>query len=487
VYFVSGAATISLPKYVDKSLEFRDFLIRSDGEFSANIASDFEADFFGLADLTVNGVEFETVGEPSIYVDSNFGLRAIPFINAQAGGLTYQPGGNVSFDEIDLDFDIVGVANVGVGIGLIDTPSRSGFSGSGEIGITATPLDLGIDFFYERVPAGLTFGADVQAGLPPIPIGTLTLAGIGGGFEYNTSNKEIGVTLRGTITIAPGTGAAVALDPLEVSVEAGGGNAPVIEGFAQLSVMTQQIADAELTIDFGKPFFDLQANVAFEQIEDVNLDMSAGARIVVSGEQGNSYWMAGARYEAELLELFDANANLLAAWQLDSNLYPKYTDFVDPNYITGGTITGVHLDVNTRFGIPKSDPVCLDFSVGSACAYYWNKSSCKLNADFQGNNFGLFIGSNWAAGGEIKLLKKNVAGADIYADVEVSGGYRGYWWAYGSAQAGIEAWVGNCNACPNSGPVRVCGFKGARLCVEGGLEVDYDQSRSRKLQVSVDL
>lgn len=490
VYFVSGAATISLPKYVDKSLEFRDFLIRSDGEFSANIAADFEADFFGLADLSVNGVEFETVDTPSIYVDGNFGLRAIPFVNAQAGGLTYQPGGNVSFDEIDLDFDIVGVANVGVGIGLIDTANRTGFSGSGEIGIKATPLNLGIDFFYERAPGGLTFGADVEAGLPPIPIGTVTLSGIGGGFEYNSSSSRIGVTLRGTITAAPGSEALFALDPLEVSVQAGGGNAPVIEGSAQLFVMSQQIANANLTIDFGKPFFDLEAEVGFQQLEDVNINAEGSARIVMSGEEGNSYWMVGARYEAELLELFNANANLLAAWNLNVNAHPdynRYTDFVDSNYITGGSITGVHLDVSTEFGIPPSNPACLDFSVGKACAYYWNSSRCKLNADFAGNTFGLYIGSNWAAGGSIKLLKKEVAGADIYADVDVSGGYRGYWWANGSAHAGIEAWVGNCNSCPNNGPLRVCGFKGARLCVDGGLEVDYSQNRSRKLQVSVDL
>lgn len=493
IYFVSGAGTISLPKYVDESLEFRDFLIRTDGEFSANIAANFEADFFGLADLTVNGVEFETVGTPSIYVDGNFGLRAIPFINAQAGGLTYQPGGNVSFDEIDLDFDIVGVAKVGAGIGLIDTDSRSGFSGSGSIGITSTPLDLGIDFFYEKGNGGLSFGADVQAGIPPIPLGTVTLAGIGGGFEYNTSNSEIGVTLRGVVTIAPGTGAVVALDPLEVSVEAGGGNAPVIEGFAQLSVMSQQIADANLTIDFGKPFFDLEAEVGFEQLEDVNIDANGSARIVVSGEENNSYWMVGARYEAELLGLFQANANLLGAWNLDPNRYTRYTDFVSEDYITGGTITGIHLDVASEFGIPKEDKECVSFGVGEACGWFYNSTRCKLNADFDGGNYGFYLGSNWGGGGNVDFVGFDVIGADVSASGSIEGRYsNNVWSANGQASADVSGYIGDCKVgCQTKFCWPSCGLfdcpipKGASLCVSGSIEVDYRSNRG--LQVSLDL
>lgn len=493
VYFVSGGGTISLPKYVDESLEFNHFLIRTDGEFSANIAANFETDFFGLADLTVNAVEFETVGTPSIYVDGNFGLRAIPFINAQAGGLTYQPGGNVSFDEIDLDFDIVGVANVGAGIGLVDTDDRTGFSGSGSIGITSTPLDLGIDFFYEKVRGGLSFGADVQAGIPPLPLGTVTLAGIGGGFEYNTSSSEIGVTLRGVVTIAPGTGAVVALDPLEVSVEAGGGNAPVIEGFAQLSVMSQQIADANLTIDFGKPFFDLEAEVGFEQLEDVNIDANGSARIVVSGEENNSYWMVGARYEAQLLGLFQANANLLGAWNLDSNRYSRYTDFVSSDYITGGTITGIHLDVASEFGIPKEDKECVSFGVGEACGWFYNNTRCKLNADFSGGNYGFYLGSNWGGGGNVDFVGFDVIGANVSASGSIEGSYyNNVWSANGQASAEVSGYIGDCNVgcqtkfCwPSCGPFDCPIPKGASLCVDGSIEVDYRSNRG--LQVSLDL
>lgn len=501
VYYVTGSAEIDLPEYIDKSLEFREFLVRTDGEFSANIAADFEADFFGLADLTVNGVEFENIGTPSIYVDGQFGLRAIPFITAQAGGITYQPGGSVSVDEIDLDFDVAGVASVGAGIEFVDTAQRRGFTGSGNFQISGTPLDLEIDFFYELLTnsGGLAFGVDVQAGFGPVQLGTVSLSGIGGGFEYATTNSEMEITLVGTISVAPGAEHAIALDPLEVTVEAGNG-APVVTGFAQVSLMTQQIADAELTIDFGKPFFDIQANVGFEKLEDVNITVDGSTRLVLSGEPGDEYWFVGARYTAELLELFDANANILAAWNLDVSSHPEYddyTDFVPDDYMTGGEINGVHLDVGTEFGIPRDDKECFDFEVGSACAYFYNRTSCRLNADFASANFGFYLGSNWQGGGNVTLLGENIAGADIEASGEILGGYRSsdnVWWADGTADGSVEAYIGDCNVgcstqlCwPSCGPINCPVPKGASLCVSGSIDVDYSSNPNQGMEVSVEL
>ncbi|MDR9365783.1 MAG: carboxypeptidase-like regulatory domain-containing protein [Balneolaceae bacterium] len=496
-YFVSGAGEIALPKYVDEPLEFKEFLIRTDGQFRANITSNFESDFFGLADLTVNEVDFNNFGgDPNIYVDGKFGLRAIPFINAQSGGLTYEPGGNVSFEEIDLDFDVVGVASVGAGIGFVDTVQKTGFSGAGNIGISDSPLDLSIDFFYEKVNTGsLMFGVDVQTGLPPIQIGTVTLSNIGGGFEYTTSESRIQVGLRATLSFAPGAEHALALDPLEVIVKAGNG-APVVEGSADVTLMTQQIADAQLTIDFGKPFFDLEANVGFEKLDDVNITVDGSTRLVLSGEQGDEYWFVGARYNAELLELFNANANIIAAWNLNVSSHPEYdeyTSFVSSDFMTGGEINGIHLDVASEFGIPKSNEVCADFAVGKACAYFYNSTRCKLNADFASQNYGFYLGSNWQGRGSVTLLGGDVAGADIEATGEISGSYYDeVWSASGGVDASVSAYVGDCNVgcqtkiCqPSCGPFKCPVPKGASLCASGSIDVDYRSNRG--MQVSVDL
>jgi len=492
VYYVSGGGTISLPKYIDKSLEFPDFMIRTDGKFTASIAANFEADFFGLADMTVTGVEFRNSGTPSIFVDGQFGLRAIPMINAQAGGLTYRRGGSVSFDEIDLDFDLGAIGEVGVGIGLIDEASRKGFSGNGNVNISGTPINAGIDFMYEQVPGGISFGADFQAGIPPIPVGNFTIEEVGGGFGFDTSNNGFRVTVTGAVSAAPGTGSAIALNPLEVTVKSG----PVIEGFAALSVMEQNIADASLLIDFPNRLFDVEARVGFDSLEDVNIQVDGASRIVLSGAPNDTYWMVGTRFSAELLGLFDANANILAAWDLNVNAHPEYseyTNFVSDDFITGGKISGVHLDVSTEFGIRKSDQECVDFAVGKACAYFWNSTQCQLNADFGGGNFGFFLGSNWEGGGSVTLLGTNIGGADIEASGSISGSYmNNVWSANGSASGSVSAYIGDCRVgCQTKFCWPSCGLfdcpvpKGASLCASASIDVDYRSNRG--IQVSLDL
>ncbi len=253
--------------------------------------------------------------------------------------------------------------------------------------------------------------------------------------------------------------------------------------------MTQQIADAELTIDFGKPFFDLEAQVAFEQLEDVNLDMNGGARIVVSGEENNSYWMVAAQYHADLLELFRANANLLAAWNLDSNRYPQYTSFVSNDYITGGTITGIHLDVASEFGVKEPNKKCVDFFVGEACGWFYNSTRCKLNADFGGGNYGLYLGSNWGGGGNVDFIGFSVIGANVSASGSIEGSYyNNVWSANGTASADVSGYIGNCNVgCSTqfctAGPIPI----GASLCAGGDIEVDYRSNRGMQISVSLDI
>ncbi|MDX1640170.1 MAG: carboxypeptidase-like regulatory domain-containing protein, partial [Balneolaceae bacterium] len=501
VYFITGAAEINLPSLVDDPLKFREFLVRTDGQFSASIVTDFETDFFGLADLSVNGVDFENIGTPSIYVDGQFGLRAIPFISAQAGGITYEPGGGVSVDEIDLDFDLMNIANIGVGIGFVNTADRKGFSGRGELGIAGLPVGLDIGFNYERLNnQGLVFGVDVEAGMPPIPLGSnVSLESVGGGFQFSSSNNELAITLTGKITLAPGTGSAVAMDPLEVKVTAGNG-APVIEGTTSLSILTQQIADAKLVIDLNKPFFMVETSAEFNQLEGIDLTASGKTKFALSGEPGNEYWMVGVNYNAELYGLFDANANFLAAVNLSVSENPQLSssyEFVtnDPeNFFTpGNTITGIYLDVGVQMGIPESNKKCIKFGIGKVCAYFWNESRCKVQLDLVGNNYNLLIGSDWDAGGDVTVAGKDIAGAHISASATVEGGYTGYWYAYGEVDATVRGYVGDCNVgCATRVCLANCGLfdclpKGASVCLNGGIIVDYRQNRSQRLKISLDL
>ena len=485
VYFVTGGATIDLPRYIDKSLVFRDFLIRTDGEFNANIAANFEADFWGLADLSVTGVRFQNTSNPAIHVDGQFGLHGIPFVSAQAGGLSYRPGGSVSFEELDFEFDLASIGTVGAGIGLIDTAVRQGFSGSGSMEITGTPIAAGIEFYYERMDDGISFGGNVEAGIPPIPVGNFAIENVGGGFTFDTSDNDFSVTLSGRVSAAPGTGDAVSLDPLQVTVASG----PVITGHAALTVMSQEIANADLTIDFPNRYFDVLAQIGFESLERVNISANADTRLVVSGEPGNTYWMVGARFNANLLGLFNTNADILAAANLDVNQNPQLSDrtqFVvqdqDNFFNTGGSVlSGVFLEVGTEIGRPPSNPKVFDLSISGISlakleGYMYSATECKLKLDFANNNYGFMMGTIWQAGGGLEILKWSVASIHGEASGHVGGGYEnGHWWAEGGASGRMWGKVGK--RCDNVCRTGLCTrFKvpvGAQGCVRAGVDVDY--------------
>ncbi|TVQ04105.1 MAG: hypothetical protein EA359_07545 [Balneolaceae bacterium] len=485
VYFLRGSAELQLPRLINRTLEFSNFYIRTDGQFDAAIAANFNADFFGLADLSVTGVQFMNTSSPGIRIDGHFGLRAIPFVSAQAGGLTYRPGGSVSFDELQLGFDIVGIAAVSVGLGLIDTATSQGFSGSGSFSIRNTSISPAIEFFYERRQAGIAFGADIETGIT-IPVGNFVIENVGGGFSYQPSNSY-SVTLSGRVAVAPGTGRAIALDPLLVTLRSG----PVIEGFADLTVIGESIGNASLRIDFPQRFFDVEAQLSFSMLERVNISANAATRVVISAAPDNPFWMAGVRFNARLAGLFNTNANILAAWNVRQDAYPQYTGFVRDVFVTGGRITGLHLDVEVLIG--SKNEKCAGFFVGEACGYFYNRTNCQLNIDFGGGNFGFYIGSDWRGGGRISfLILGDLIGADARASGSVSGSYiNNIWAANGSASGFIRGFVGS--NCPRSTCYTGwCGDDwwfipdGASLCGSASISVDYRSDRGLDFSFGLD-
>ncbi|TVR18425.1 MAG: hypothetical protein EA391_02285 [Balneolaceae bacterium] len=486
VYFISGGAFIEMPRYLDDALDFRNFTIRTDGQFSASMTSNFETDFWGLADLTVTGVRFEYETSPAIHVDGQFGLHGIPLVSAQAGGLTYRPGGNISFEELDFEFDLASIGYVSAALELIDDDVRQAFSGAGTMEIIGTPIAAGVGLLYERYEDDIAFGAEIMSNIPPIPIGTFSIDNVIGGFSLNRALEEFDVTLGGRVAIAPGTGRAISLDPLQVTIESG----PVITGTAELNVMDQEIADAALVLDFPNRLFDLEAAIGFDKLESINIEADASTRLVVSGAENNSYWMVGARLNASLSRLFDANANILAAWDLNVSAHPEYeqyTSFVNPDYITGGTINGIHLDVGVEFGRPPEDPWCYERSVGEICGYFWNSSRCEINADFEGSNYNLYVGSEWGVGGHARLIGITLFEIDGYMFGSVEGSYNnGIWTAGGTAMGSISASVGSCpDECAN----RICRRKkvipsGGSICVSAGVNVGYHSGDGLNVSVT---
>ena len=487
VYYLSGGVSLALPDYISQTITVPDFIVRSDGDFSVTVAPNLDVNFMSLARLKINGVRFSNINEPLVEVDGQFLLTGIPFVSAQAGGLTYRRGGGVSVDQIALGFSMGAIGQVAVGIEFIDENERQGFEGSGMINITNTPINAAINFSYLRDGNSTILSADVQAGVPPIIVGSLTISSLGGGFVLNRSNNSFEVSISGVVTAAPGTESAVALNPLRVSVKSG----PVITGYTALSIMNQQIAEADLTIDFPNRLFDIEARLSMNQLDDVQIAATGAARIVLSGGD-NPYWMIGVRFQAQMLQIFNANANILASWNLDVNANPQfnsYTSFVRSEYIHNGRITGFHVDVAASFGIRKENQKCVTFLKAiKGCGYFYNETRCQLNLDPVGNSYGFYLGSNWAGGGEVSAFGMGIAGANVSASGSVSGNYsNGIWTANGTVSGSVSGYIGNCNVgcstqiCTEYKVVPV----GASLCASATISVDYRSNRG--MNVSLDL
>jgi len=486
IYYVTGSAVIGLPRLIERELEIDDFLIRTDGQLSANIAANFEADFYGLADLSVSNVSFSNTSSPEIRIDGQFGLHAIPFVTAQVGGINYRQGGGVSVDEILLGFEIAGVAEAQVGIYFIDETDRSGFAGMGGLVIHSSPIDAAIEFQYIREGGGVTFGADIAAGIPPIPVGAFAIDRLGGGFTYNQALSEYRVSLTGRISVG-GVGSALAIDPLAVTVSSG----PVITGSADVSVIGENVANANITVDFPNALVDMEAELAFTMLDELNVNVDRRARLVVSGDEDNFYWMAGISMQANLASLFTGNANFLVAWNLNVNDHPeyyKYTNFLDESYIHDGSVQGVFMNAAVEIGISYENRLCVGFTAVEACGYFWNNTNCQLSVDLGGSQLGLSIGSNWEGGGYLEVFGYDIINADAWATGQINGGYsNGDWYADGLAKGEITGSVGICG--DDVGCNSWCMFgvvpRGRNFC--GGAEIDVDYNSSEGLDISLSL
>ena len=488
VYFLKGGVLLRLPDLIDEEIVIPDFIVRTDGDFSITVAPDLYVNFASIADFRLNAVRFSNIGEPHVKVNGQFRLYGIPFIRAQAGGLTYRQGGGVTVDQINLGFSIGAVGEAAVGIEFINTAEEQGFRGSGMMNLANSPFSAAINFYYLNENDMITLGANIQTGLPPVFLGSVAITSIGGGFQISDATGGLSVTLSGAVTVAPGTESVLALEPFWVTVSPG----PVITGYTALTVLDQQIAEADLIIDLPGSLFDIEARLEMDQLQDVNIQATGRSRIVLSGGD-DPYWMVAARFRAQMIDIFNANANILAAWQVPAGAgtdYVYYTNFVDNQFIRNGTITGFHLDVESVFGIQRHEQVCASFLLGAitGCGYLYNRTQCQVNFDPIGNTFGFFIGSDWAGGGSVSVAGLgDIGGAHATAQGSFSGNYANNRWVLSGVATGqVSGYIGNCNVGCST---QLCFFgpvpNGGSLCAGARVTVDYASNRG--LNASLEL
>lgn len=479
VYRVTGAGVFSLPKYIEKKLTLTEFEVRTDGKVKATAATNIKASILGIAELSITEVGIDATGKkPQVKIGGGITLKAIPYVTPKASGIRYMVGGKISVDTIALDFELKSIAKVGVMVALMD----NGFVGKGSIAVGKTPIGGGIEFHYLKKNGGVDFGAGFVASFPPIPVGTVTINKVGGGFNFNTGTKKYKVWVTGAASVAPGTDGVLSLDPIEVSIESG----PIVKGFVQANLIGQKIADAKLVIDFPQKYFDIECKVAPEFLKYLQCDVKAGVKLVVSGSAKDPYYFLGTYVKAKILGLIDGNVNLAVGMNAPAKKFPDYTDFIPNNYKDGdGRIFGAHLESHIFIGRRKSDAWMMGWGNTHASFWAYYDSWMTLHADYRKMMFGVGLGTAWGAGGEVKFLGVNIVKADVSMSSSLSGSFSPQygWYLDGSLKATLLATFGACafNDCT---PFRPCAL-GARVCVHPTIGLSYKTIRNPRWDFNV--
>ncbi|MFD2721848.1 carboxypeptidase regulatory-like domain-containing protein [Hymenobacter monticola] len=496
-YILSGGAVTSL-ELLKKELTIKSFAVTSAGKFSAEVPLDYDVSFAGIATLKLTTLKFNTIGELGIDVGGGVQLD-LPLVKAEAGGIKYRPGKSPSVNKIGLHFPLAGIGELGGKIEFLN----SGFAGQLGFNVVGA-LKADASFKYQKVAGDTQFSTYLLASTPPIPVGPgVLLTGLGGGFEYKYK-KVTSVTMSGIIGL--GGDAGLALNPLSVTVASG----PVISGTANLTVATQKFANASLLLDFPNQLAAVEIKANYSPVPLVST-ATAGAKVVISGRQYDTYWMMGVYANAKMLGLLDVNANVLTAWNMNRDKHPEhaaYTQFINPAYLTNGnTVNGAHLLGSTFFGRTKENAWSRSFAdIASGKVWFYNSASVNLDANFKSNAYGLGIASGWGGGADISIAGKSIAGADVGAEYAVHGGYNNAegWNFDGKAGAHLTAWFGDCSAAcankicwggcfdpcwpiPFADACDVCPIPvGGKVCVHPGITMSY-KSKTGAVDVGLDL
>lgn len=492
-FILSGGAVTSL-ELLKKELTIKSFAVTSAGKFTAQVPLDYDVSFAGIATLKLSSIKFNTIGEFGIDVGGGVQLD-LPLVKAEAGNIHYRPGKSPSIDKIGLHFPLAGIGELGGKVEFLN----NGFGGALKFSVVGA-LTADASFKYQKVAGDTQFNTMLMASTPPIPVGPgVLLTGIGGGFEYKYKNVS-SVTLSGVIGL--GGDAGLALNPLTVTVASG----PVITGTANLTVATQKFADAALLLDFPNKLASVEIKSDFNPVPLVST-ASAGAKVIISGKENDTYWMMGVYANAKMLGLLDVNAHVLTGWNLNRDKHPEladYTNFIDAAYLTNGnTINGAHLLGSTFFGRTKDNAWSRDFAVASGKVWFYNSANVNLDANFKSNAYGLGIASGWDGGVDITIGGVGIAGADVGAEYAVHGGYNPTdgWNFDGHAGAHLTAWFGDCSdACESKicwggcfnpcWPWHHCSIcpipVGGKVCVHPGIDMSY-KSKTGAVDVKLDL
>lgn len=479
VYYLAGSGKFNFPKLIDNTITVKSFQIQTDAKFAATVEANLTVNILNIAKINIVDIGFSTLNNsPEVLVNGSVKLQ-IPFFDGTVGGIHYKPGGMVSMDEMAVAFDLVGVAKVGVGIKLVDSPGKQGFEGKGKLAITGTPVNAAMAFHYYKVSGGVDVGADFEAGVQ-IPIGVVMLEKVGGGFAINTANNSFYLKIKAAGSIT-GTGPLIKLDPVQVEVFSG----PILKGTLGVVVGSAfTAATAVVTVDVPQAYFAINVDSQISPMPDLASARAQGD-LIISAKSGNQYMFFGVGFDVNLFGLINTRGGFALGGNLkDAKNHERasfYLSSAPDAYLSGGTFTGVYVYGLSKMGVDKNHAWGFDAFILSAKAWLYSESNFYFIGNFNNGNFQVRSSLKYGGGVEGCLVGL-CAGVGLSCCLDVAGGFNDAqgWNFNGVALGTAEFGAGDDHGCND---YSVCCWPGFKVCIGARLNVSY-KSRDGGLGLS---
>lgn len=473
VYSLSGSGKLKFDKLITKEIKIPAFQVQTDGRFMLQAPINYSADLtfasFKIKTLTVSTLSGQS---PFISVQGEFGVN-VPGLKFEMADIRFKAaaGGGSEFSVGTIAGRLeVPVVEASVQVGLAD----NGFSGGGKLSIPGTPINAEIDFHYYKVTGGVDFGAGFKAGVY-IPLGIVEITKIGGGFSYNTSNKQFKININGAASIT-GFSTLVSLDPLSLTVESRG----VVKGEAGVKIASSfELARAKMELNFPGKFFSVNVDSDIEPMKGV-VAARMNSLLRIKWDPDDPYAFVGMRSEFDLLGIVKNHSDFALGVNIRnpatrSDDISGYFRKLDADLYGGGNynFSGAFLSTSTFLGIRKENAVSIDLVLVSGKAWFYSTSDIMALVNFGANDYRFRVAGALGGGaqgcvGFSKLKGCITIGFD--ACYRFTGGYSDGpgWFLGGNAAVVGEAGLGcgdvGCNKARFS-IIPPC--VGAKLCLYG--------------------
>jgi hypothetical protein len=482
VYRIGGKANLKINvDIMDKVFEVPSFEVMTNGDFAVQVPANYSTSL-GPFGFSVSNIYIDTKGNsPFIGVQGNF-RTDFHFLRLEMADIKIRSsasGPHYVVEKLGVKVDVPVVKTE-----AFVTFTKDGFSGSGSLSVPGTPIHGNANFKYFRRGTGIELGASFFANTPPVPIGVLvTLDGVGGGFEYKSggANGGFAVDVRGKLSFL-GTGAAVAVNPLGLTVSSAG----VLKGYGDVEVGSYlKTGKAEVVFNGPDRTFHIQVGADMAPLEGLASQSIKGA-LVISAKPNDEFAFLGCAVHIKLLGLIDNHGELALAVGLENprtrgDLVAEYFRYAPEQFIND-RFSGVYLNVDAQLGIPLERP--LEFDLYALSAKLWCSTQFRANLilNFAEMAYRMQFGGQFNAGLRACVIEAcaGFSGGLCYIVEGSRNDSQGWFFgATASGQVSFEAGIGVGDCSPGCNEIETipdgCIGGAFKICGAASLEFGFSQ------------